>query len=253
MAKSYADPKRAFDYQNAEEGVIRLYLSLQNPLIVNAFNQIWRKFEVIIDGTEIAGTKNLIIFAKNKGYDGVIVENVRDYYNNNEQKTKGGNVYVAFEPNQIKLADCTNTTFDSNNADIRFAEGGSVGEPKKFTFMEKNPLQRGKALKSMNGLIRSNGVVIKLYEWVESFEKGLEIGISKMHSNKAEKGYVERPNIGDHLVHSKSEQEYYKYLEEGGYPYSKHLIDVEEQSIRQREKQKVEREEESVQQEFGKS
>jgi predicted RNA methylase len=126
MAKSYADPQRAFDYQNAEEGVIGLYLSLQNPLIVNAFNQIWRKFETTIDGNEIIGTRNLIKFAENKGYDGVIVENVRDYYNNNEKKTKGGNVYVAFKPTQIKLADGTNTTFDAGNPDIRYADGGEI-------------------------------------------------------------------------------------------------------------------------------
>ena len=31
---------------------------------------------------------------------------------------------ISFEPNQIKLADGTNTTFDSNNPDIRFDEGG---------------------------------------------------------------------------------------------------------------------------------
>ena len=126
MAKSYADPQRAFDYQNAEQGVIGLYLSLQNPLIVNALNQIWRKFEITIDGNEIVGTKNLIKFAKDKGYDGVIVQNVRDYYNANDKKIKGGNVYVAFEPNQIKLADGTNTTFDGNNPDIRFDGGGAV-------------------------------------------------------------------------------------------------------------------------------
>jgi len=34
--------------------------------------------------------------------------------------------YVAFEPSQIKLADGSNTTFDSNNNDIRFDEGGNV-------------------------------------------------------------------------------------------------------------------------------
>ncbi len=42
--------------------------------------------------------------------------------------------YVAFEPNQIKLADGTNTTFDGNNPDIRFDGGGLVD----FTF-EKLP------------------------------------------------------------------------------------------------------------------
>ena len=35
-------------------------------------------------------------------------------------------VYVAFEPNQIKLADGTNTTFDGNNPDIRFDDGGKT-------------------------------------------------------------------------------------------------------------------------------
>ncbi|MFN5968278.1 MAG: hypothetical protein ACK46E_24890, partial [Pseudanabaena sp.] len=32
--------------------------------------------------------------------------------------------WIAFEPNQIKLADGTNTTFDSGNPDIRFDKGG---------------------------------------------------------------------------------------------------------------------------------
>jgi GNAT superfamily N-acetyltransferase len=34
--------------------------------------------------------------------------------------------YVAFEPYQIKLADGTNTTFDGNNPDIRYLEGGNI-------------------------------------------------------------------------------------------------------------------------------
>lgn len=32
--------------------------------------------------------------------------------------------YIVFEPNQIKLADGTNTTFDANNPDIRYEDGG---------------------------------------------------------------------------------------------------------------------------------
>ena len=127
IAKSYADPHRAFDYQNAEEGVMQLYLSLKNPLIVDANNQIWRKFETEINGEKIVGTRNLISYAQSKNYDGVIVKNVRDYYTNNENKKNGGNVYVAFEPNQIKLADGTNTKFDAMNPDIRYADGGKVG------------------------------------------------------------------------------------------------------------------------------
>jgi hypothetical protein len=40
-------------------------------------------------------------------------------------------VYVAFESNQIKLADGTNTTFDGSNPDIRFSNGGEL---RPFTY-----------------------------------------------------------------------------------------------------------------------
>jgi hypothetical protein len=126
MAKSYADPKRAFDYQGAEEGVMELYLSLQNPLIVDGKNQIWRKFETTFNSEQLIGTKDVISYAKKNNYDGVIVKNIRDYYNDNVNKKSGGNVYVAFQSNQIKLADGTNTTFDPNNPDIRYKQGGKV-------------------------------------------------------------------------------------------------------------------------------
>ena len=43
-----------------------------------------------------------------------------------------GYSYMVFSPNQIKLADGTNTTFDSNNNDIRFDNGGSVSELKNY-------------------------------------------------------------------------------------------------------------------------
>ena len=43
--------------------------------------------------------------------------------------------FVAFESNQIKLADGTNTTFDANNPDIRFDEGGKI---KELNLIENN-------------------------------------------------------------------------------------------------------------------
>ena len=46
------------------------------------------------------------------GYDGIVIENNYSI--------------IVFYPNQIKLADGTNTTFDGNNPDIRFAGGGSL-------------------------------------------------------------------------------------------------------------------------------
>lgn len=54
----------------------------------------------------LAGNKNL----QEAGYDGIIHSNIR----------------VAFYPNQIKLADGSNITFDPNSPDIRMAKGGSI-------------------------------------------------------------------------------------------------------------------------------
>jgi len=59
--------------------------------------------------------------AKNKlikyGYDGIVFE----------AKNKAM-TYVVFRPEQIKLADGSNTTFDSNNPDIRYESGGVINE-----------------------------------------------------------------------------------------------------------------------------
>lgn len=46
------------------------------------------------------------------GYDGVIASSTY------------GREFVCFYPNQIKLADGSNTTFDDNNDDIRYEKGG---------------------------------------------------------------------------------------------------------------------------------
>ena len=42
---------------------------------------------------------------------------------NNKYEGKG-NSFIVLNPNQIKLADGSNTTFDGNNPDIRYADGG---------------------------------------------------------------------------------------------------------------------------------
>ena len=48
-----------------------------------------------------------------------------EYENKYESKGKS---YIVIQPNQIKLADGTNTTFDSNNNDIRYKQGGMTNK-----------------------------------------------------------------------------------------------------------------------------
>ena len=49
-------------------------------------------------------------------------------------------VYAIFEPNQIKLADGTNTTFDENNPDIRYSKGGNTQQSLEVKLVEDKDL-----------------------------------------------------------------------------------------------------------------
>jgi hypothetical protein len=64
------------------------------------------------------------------GFDGVFVNRINIFEPSEEIKLQDEiqmlHEIVTFEPNQIKLADGTNTTFDSESDDIRFKKGGMV-------------------------------------------------------------------------------------------------------------------------------
>lgn len=86
--------------------LIRIFLNLKNPISIIEDNDIdlWhKKFQT---SNKKRVTETLI----KEGYDGVISQIE----------------IVAFNPEQIKLADGINTTFDANNPDIRFEDGGPV-------------------------------------------------------------------------------------------------------------------------------
>ena len=57
-----------------------------------------------------------------QGFDDLEKEHLIDI----ENQKINNQVYVCLNPNQIKLANGTNTTFDANNPDIRFEDGGEV-------------------------------------------------------------------------------------------------------------------------------
>jgi hypothetical protein len=76
---------------------------------------------------------------KNQGhYDGI------SFYENFYDNTTWSDTddyslsYVVMNPNQIKLADGTNTTFDGNNSDIRFDLGGEIERYKEQGILELN-------------------------------------------------------------------------------------------------------------------
>jgi transposase len=58
-------------------------------------------------------------------------------------RTNFSKSFIAFYPNQIKLADGTNSIFDSNNPDIRYSKGGELAKGIKA---EKEHLETAKKL-----------------------------------------------------------------------------------------------------------
>ena len=67
------------------------------------------------------------------GFDGIVMDADLEFGNKRKigkamAMDYGTRHYIAFQPNQIKLANGSNTTFDENNPDIRFDKGGEINK-----------------------------------------------------------------------------------------------------------------------------
>jgi len=114
------------DYMNADgyasgEIVLETFLNIKKPLVINARGRKWDNLKNKY-GTS---TREIVSKIDETKYDGVIFNNVNDNWFDDENG-EPQNVYFTINPNQIKLADGTNTTFDSENDDIRYTIGGEV-------------------------------------------------------------------------------------------------------------------------------
>lgn len=106
-AATYADDRRAFDYQNAEPATLALYLRIENPLVVDN------------GGARYSGPQpqaDLIAQAKAAGHDGIIIRRTVDTYNVTGKRLS--DIYIAFAPEQIKSATGNSGAFDPSNPSI---------------------------------------------------------------------------------------------------------------------------------------
>lgn len=133
VARTYADDNRAMDYQNAQNAVLAKYLSIKNPMVIDAAGASWGQR----GGTRTQGEQ--IAEAKANGHDGLIIRNTLDTYNVNGNRR--ADVYVAFEPTQIKSAEPeavrdmygdeipgsgpNRGTFDPNERNTRYSRGNA--------------------------------------------------------------------------------------------------------------------------------
>ena len=114
------------DYTGLGQGAgnYKVYLNLKNPLIVNANNENWSAIKVPKELQKdmhlpYANTRQFAEYAKDKGFDGVIINGVYDNGSYSSGTIKPNNVAIAFESNQIKSVANTNPTEDD---DIRYSD-----------------------------------------------------------------------------------------------------------------------------------
>lgn len=95
--------------ENQKGFVYECFLNIKNPIIRNTDSEYYSP----ADRYDISSSEYIQLISSTDNLDGIIIFG-----------TRKDNLYIMYNPNQIKLADGTNTTFDGGNPDIRFAEGG---------------------------------------------------------------------------------------------------------------------------------
>lgn len=90
--------------------------------------------------------------------------------------------YGVFESYQIKLADGTNTTFDSNNADIRFAKGGEIDTKDKIYEVTSHYFGGLRATYN-GGYFYKNGIFIRIKDHLANWNNFYEYNLKDIDEN----------------------------------------------------------------------
>jgi hypothetical protein len=142
----------ARDPEWSTPGVIEVYLSLKDPLIVNAKGSTWANIPFkaaagLAHGVDrqvvrTTTTDDISFYAKREGYDGAIILNVYDSANG-QTWDEPGDVYIAFRPTQIKSALFNSGAYSPRSPDIRKNPRRKTSrKPRKATSKRKTSRRR---------------------------------------------------------------------------------------------------------------
>lgn len=106
----------ALDFAGGDDSnVMDVFLSVQNPLVIEAEGRGWEDFH-----------DQIIEAAQGDEFDGLILNNLNDSMFG-DLADPVSSVYVAFEPTQIKSAIANRGTWDATNPDIRYSLNAPYG------------------------------------------------------------------------------------------------------------------------------
>lgn len=150
VASTYADDHRAYDYQNAEAGIVDAYLKLEAPLTVDGEGKTWREAQ------QRGKTSDVIEQAQNGDNDGVIIKNVRDNYSSygENKREKTTTTYVVFESSQIKSATANTGDFSPDTGDIRYSRAAHDVNAIGDSFEEQAKFFANNAGKKIKGMFK---------------------------------------------------------------------------------------------------
>ena len=99
-------------------GVFRVYLRMRNPLVIDAEGSQWNNITNHPFG-ELRRTYEIATEAAKLGYDGVIFKNLYDEGNAVYRKLPMSDIYVVFDPNQVKSALFNSGKYSLDDDDLR--------------------------------------------------------------------------------------------------------------------------------------
>lgn len=115
--------RRAVVDRDETDGLYRVYVSLQNPLVIDAKGESWMDIPM---GDGVVSTDTVAEEARRLGHDGVILRNVRD------QTGAVQTEYIALSPAQIKSATGNKGAFDPKSPRIDEALRSRVDKPEEI-------------------------------------------------------------------------------------------------------------------------
>ena len=115
--QEFISPTNPYDYSdNILGSEFALFNSIKNPLIVDANYSNWNEIEY---NNEIHSTRSLEKYARDNGYDGIIVKNVYDVGSfARKEGIKSSTIIASFNSNQVKSATDNIGTFSTIDNNI---------------------------------------------------------------------------------------------------------------------------------------
>jgi hypothetical protein len=114
LGKGFYFSENKMQFKDYGKVLLSVFIDIKNPFVVKGESptDFIDEAKKLFDVDDFNSTQKLI----ENNYNGIIYKHW-DYQ---------GKLFSCFNSNQIKLADGTNTTFNDNNPDIRYKNGGNI-------------------------------------------------------------------------------------------------------------------------------